>query len=157
MSDFKNTSRYPDSELQKFKTLLESKLEHSKTQLEDLKAQIIETSENTGDDYGGDWVDDSSNSANMDMLNNMALRQQKYVQELMNALMRIENKVYGICIVTGDLIDKKRLLAVPTTTKSLDAKTNLHRRVEKRMRYRVTDNPYVKASRARAEKRNNPK
>ncbi len=157
MSDFKNTTRYPDSELQEFKVLLETKLEHSKTQLEELKKQIIETSENTGDDYGGDWVDDSSNSTNMDMLNNMALRQQKYIQELTNALMRIENKVYGICVVTGELIDKRRLLAVPTTTKSLDAKTDIHNRVQKRMRYRVTDNPYVKAGKARAAKKNNPK
>lgn len=157
MSDFKNTTRYPDNELKEFKKLLESKLEHSRTQLENLKIQIIETSENTGDDYGGDWVDDSSNSANMDMLNNMALRQQKYIQELTNALMRIENKVYGICIISGELIDKRRLLAVPTTTKSLDVKTSLHRRVEKRMRYRVTDNPYVKAGRAKAEKKNNAK
>jgi len=57
------------------------------------------------------------------MLNNMAIRQRMYIKDLENAQVRIRNKSYGICSITGDLIDKKRLLAVPTTTKSLSAKT----------------------------------
>ncbi|MBK9488377.1 MAG: hypothetical protein IPO07_05990 [Haliscomenobacter sp.] len=56
------------------------------------------------------------------MLNNMAIRQRMYIQDLENALVRIKNKTYGICSLTGQLIDKRRLLAVPTTTKSLAAK-----------------------------------
>ncbi len=154
MSDHKDIVRYPDSELAEFKLILEEKLKNSEQQLQDLKEQIIETSEKTGDDYGGDWVDDSSNSSNIEMLNNMALRQQKYIQELTNALRRIENKVYGICVISGELIDKKRLLAVPTTTKSLIAKTDMRRKAEKRMRHRITDNPYVKQSKEREEKKN---
>ena len=57
------------------------------------------------------------------MLNNMANHQRKYIQDLENALIRINNKSYGICVTTGELIDKKRLMAVPTTTKSVTAKT----------------------------------
>lgn len=56
------------------------------------------------------------------MLNNMAIRQRMYIKDLENALIRIRNKSYGICSISGQLIDKKRLLAVPTTTKSLEAK-----------------------------------
>lgn len=57
-------------------------------------------------------------------------RQRKHVQDLENALIRIHNKRFGICIVTGQLIDKRRLMAVPTTTKSLEAKTTLLKRTE---------------------------
>jgi RNA polymerase-binding transcription factor DksA len=67
-------------------------------------------------------MDDSSMNAELDMLNNMAIRQRKYIKELENASIRIQNKVYGICMISGDLIDKRRLTAVPTTTKSLAAK-----------------------------------
>jgi RNA polymerase-binding transcription factor DksA len=68
-------------------------------------------------------MDDSSTNNDVEMLNNMAIRQRRFIQDLENALIRIQNKVYGVCTVTGELIDKKRLLAVPTTTKSLAAKT----------------------------------
>ena len=68
-------------------------------------------------------MDDSSINNDVEMLNNMAIRQRRYIKDLENALVRIRNKTYGICIITGELIDKKRLLAVPTTTKSLVAKT----------------------------------
>ena len=67
-------------------------------------------------------MDDSSTASELDMLYNMANRQRKYIQDLDSALIRIKNKTYGICTVTGELIDKKRLLAVPTTTKSMNAK-----------------------------------
>ncbi|MBV6652777.1 MAG: hypothetical protein KI786_03425, partial [Mameliella sp.] len=66
---------------------------------------------------------DSNTGNDVEMLNNMAIRQRRYIQDLQNALIRIRNKVYGVCTVTGELIDKKRLMAVPTTTKSVAAKT----------------------------------
>lgn len=115
--------RYSDAELQEFKALIEGKLEKAQTQLDSLREQILEIAENSGDDHGVDWVDDSSTGNDVEMLNNMAIRQRRYIQDLQNALIRIRNKVYGICTVTGELIDKKRLRAVPTTTKSLAAKT----------------------------------
>ena len=79
--------------------------------------------ENNNDDFAKDITDFSSIQSELEMLNNMANHQRKYIQDLENALIRINNKSYGICVVTGELIEKKRLLAVPTTTKSVVAKT----------------------------------
>lgn len=115
--------RYSDAELEEFKVLIESKLEKAQAQLNSLQEQILEIAENSGDDHGVDWMDDSSTGSDVEMLNNMAIRQRRYIQDLHNALIRIRNKAYGVCTVTGELIDKKRLRAVPTTTKSLAAKT----------------------------------
>jgi len=114
--------RYSDAELEEFKVLIETKLERASTHLSGLQEQILEITENTSDEHGGDWVDDSSINNDVEMLNNMAIRQRMYIQDLENALVRIKNKTYGICIISGQLIDKRRLLAVPTTTKSLAAK-----------------------------------
>lgn len=114
--------RYSDDELAEFKALIDKKLENAREQLSSLQEQILEITENTSDEHGGDWMDDSSINNDVEMLNNMAIRQRRYIKDLENALVRIRNKTYGICSVTGDLIDKKRLLAVPTTTKSLMAK-----------------------------------
>lgn len=115
--------RYSDAELEEFKQLILDKLARSKEQLASLQEQIIDITENTADEHGGDWVDDSSINNEVEMLNNMAIRQRMYIKDLENALVRIKNKSYGICSITGQLIDKKRLLAVPTTTKSLEAKS----------------------------------
>ena len=136
--------RYSSKELAEFQELIENKIKTTTEQLDSLKAQIIEISENSGDEHGGDWVDDSSVNNDMEMLNNMAIRQQRYLQDLNNAIHRIRNRVYGVCVITGELIDKRRLLAVPTTTKSLSAKTDQRRQVAARMTHRITDNPYVK-------------
>ncbi len=118
----KSVARYSDEDLQEFKTLIDKKLERAQEQLESLQEQILEITENTSDEHGGDWVDDSSTSSDIEMLNRMAIRQRQYIRDLENALLRIRNKTYGICSITGELIDKRRLLAVPTTTKRLEAK-----------------------------------
>lgn len=115
--------RYSDAELAEFKALIEKKIAQTRENLEGLQSQILEVTENTSDEHGGDWVDDSSINSEVEMLNNMAIRQRRYLKDLENALIRIRNKSYGICVITGELIDKKRLMAVPTTTKSLSAKT----------------------------------
>ena len=117
------TIRYSDSELEEFREIVEKKLATAKEELGYLQEQILEITENSGDDHGGDWMDDSSTNNDIEFLNNMAIRQRKYIQDLENALVRIRNKTYGICMVTGQLIDKRRLLAVPTATKSVEAKT----------------------------------
>jgi len=114
--------RYSDTELEEFRVLIEGKLEQATAHLQELQEQILEITENTSDEHGGDWVDDSSINNDVEMLNNMAIRQRMYIQDLDNALVRIKNKTYGICSISGQLIDKRRLLAVPTTTKSLAAK-----------------------------------
>ena len=114
--------RYSDAELEEFRVLIESKLEKAEKHLAELQEQILEITENTSDEHGGDWVDDSSINNDVEMLNNMAIRQRMHTQDLDTALVRIKNNPYGICSVSGQLIDKRRLLAVPTTTKSLAAK-----------------------------------
>jgi RNA polymerase-binding transcription factor DksA len=118
----KSVARYSDEDLMEFKALIDKKMERAKEQLESLQEQILEITENTSDEHGGDWVDDSSTSSDIEMLNRMAIRQRQYVRDLENALLRIRNKTYGICSVTGELIDKRRLMAVPTTTKRLEVK-----------------------------------
>ncbi|MCB9310261.1 MAG: TraR/DksA family transcriptional regulator [Lewinellaceae bacterium] len=116
------TVRYSDADLQEFKSLIVSKLEKAKSQYESLKEQLKDITENNTDDFAKDITDFSSIQTEVEMLNNMANHQRKFIQELENAMIRINNKSYGICAVTGELIDKKRLLAVPTTTKSVMAK-----------------------------------
>lgn len=117
------TNRYSDTDLEEFRVLVDKKLEKAKNELSYLQEQILEITENSGDDHGGDWMDDSSTNNDIEFLNNMAIRQRKYIQDLENAVIRIRNKTYGICLTTGLLIDKRRLLAVPTATKSVEAKT----------------------------------
>lgn len=117
-----STKRYSDTELEEFRILIQGKLDMAREQLEQLQSQIFEITENSDDEYGSDWMDDSSINNEIEILNDMAIRQRKYIQDLDNALVRIKNKTYGICVVSGELIDKKRLLAVPTTTKSIAAK-----------------------------------
>jgi RNA polymerase-binding transcription factor DksA len=133
--------RYSDAELAEFKALIDKKMEQTKENLEGLQAQILEITENTSDEHGGDWVDDSSINNEVEMLNNMAIRQRRYLKDLENALIRIQNKTYGICVITGELIDKKRLMAVPTTTKSLSAKTESQNKTIERPKLRPKPKP----------------
>lgn len=125
MDQHATIARYSDADLEEFRAIVEKKLSMAKDELKYLQEQILEITENSGDDHGGDWMDDSSTNNDIEFLNNMAIRQRKYVQDLENALIRIKNKTYGICLATGQLIDKRRLLAVPTATKSVEAKTSL--------------------------------
>jgi RNA polymerase-binding transcription factor DksA len=118
--------RYSDEELEEFKRVIQEKLSQAKTELDDLRGQILDITESLEGDFGNDYMDDSSVVTDLEMLNNMAIRKRKYIQDLENALIRIKNKTYGICTITGELIDKKRLLAVPTTTKSLQGKALEH-------------------------------
>jgi RNA polymerase-binding transcription factor DksA len=114
--------RYSDEELLEFKNLIDSKLSTAREELEFMRDQILELNENSGDQQGGDWFDDSSIHQELEMLNGMVIRQQQFVRNLENALIRIQNKTYGVCSVTGQLIDKKRLMLVPHATKSMEAK-----------------------------------
>lgn len=115
-------NRYSDEDLAEFKALIEKKLEREKEEVDFMRDQIIELNENSGDQQGGDWFDDSSIHAELEMLNNQVIRKQQYIRNLENALIRVQNKTYGICSVTGQLIDKKRLMLVPHATKSVEAK-----------------------------------
>jgi RNA polymerase-binding transcription factor DksA len=114
--------RYNDEELQEFKALIESKLALAKEEAGRTDQQITDLNENGFNQQGGDWYDDSTAHTDLEMLQRMLLRQQRYVTDLHNALLRIQNKTYGICIVTGQLISKERLRLVPHATKSIDGK-----------------------------------
>ncbi len=115
-------TRYSDAELEEFKALIEEKMASAIESAKSLESQIQELTEETGAEFGIDFGDDSNINDQREMLMEMLIRQKKYIRELERALVRIKNKTYGICEVTGELIDKRRLMAVPTTTKSMTAK-----------------------------------
>lgn len=110
-------NRYSETDLAEFKFAIGKKLDKAERQLASLDMQIEEATEQRGD-----LMDSSSNSNDMEMLQMMVNRQRKHILDLTNALQRVYNNSYGICVVTGELIDKRRLLAVPTTTKNLVGK-----------------------------------
>lgn len=114
--------RYSDEELQEFKELIEKKLTQAQEELDTTQRQIDDLNENGFNQQGGDWYDDSTAHTDLEMLQRMLTRQQRHVQDLRNALLRVQNKTYGICIVTGNLIEKERLRLVPHATKSVDGK-----------------------------------
>ncbi|MEM6317880.1 MAG: hypothetical protein AAF960_09425 [Bacteroidota bacterium] len=116
------SQRYSEADLTEFKAVIDRKLAKAERQLATLDAQLQENNDNQGSH--SDWADDSSSSTNLQMLDTMANRLRKHIIDLKNALLRIHSKSYGICSISGVLIDKKRLLAVPTTTKSVAVKIN---------------------------------
>ncbi len=115
-------ARYSDQELKEFKEIILKKIENVEEDLMYLQDQLTDINESSLDSRRADWVDDSSLNADKDRLSNMFNRQRQFHQNLKGALLRIENKTYGVCSVTGKLIDKRRLKAVPHTTKSVEAK-----------------------------------
>lgn len=114
--------RYSDEDLQEFKVLIEEKLALAQEELNTTQRQIDDLNENGFNQQGGDWYDDSTAHTDLEMMQRMLTRQQRHVQDLKNALLRIHNKTYGICTVTGNLIEKERLRLVPHATKSVDGK-----------------------------------
>lgn len=116
--------RYSDSDLAEFKELIQRKLEAAKKELGYLQGLITRKDEMGGDDGDGRYMtmEDGSVSMEREQLSQMASRQITYIDHLEKALMRIENKTYGVCRVTGKLIDKARLRAVPHATLSMEAK-----------------------------------
>lgn len=113
-------NRYSETDLAEFKVQIDKHIAKAESRLSSLEEQLADATESK--DNEGDWMDGSSNSNDIEMLEMMAARQKKHLYDLQNALQRIYNKSYGICVVTGELIDKRRLMAVLTTTKSLAAK-----------------------------------
>lgn len=113
-------NRYSETDLTEFKARIEKDIAKAERRLSSLEEQLADATESK--DNEGDWMDGSSNSNDIEMLEMMATRQRKHLYDLQTALQRIYNKSYGICVVTGELIDKRRLMAVLTTTKSLAAK-----------------------------------
>jgi RNA polymerase-binding transcription factor DksA len=116
--------RYSDSDLTEFRELIQRKLESAKKELAYLQGLITRKDEMGGDNDDGRYMtmEDGSMSMEREQLSQMASRQITFIDHLEKALMRIENKTYGICRVTGKLIDKARLRAVPHATLSIEAK-----------------------------------
>ena len=114
--------RYSDQDLKAFKDLIEDKLQTAEKELSIMNGQLEEFKSGESGSQGGDISEENSLAAELDMLIKKATRQQQFIKNLSNALIRIENKTYGICSITGDLIDKKRLMLVPHATKSIAGK-----------------------------------
>lgn len=118
-------TRYSDEELKEFETLILGKLEKAREEFRILK-ETLNRNNDAGTDAtsGGNTkvLEDGAETAEKENLSQLAARQQKYITNLENALVRIKNRTYGICSVTGKLIPKERLIAVPHTTQSIEAK-----------------------------------
>ncbi|MFK8006209.1 MAG: TraR/DksA family transcriptional regulator [Saprospiraceae bacterium] len=113
-------TRYNNKELSEFQKIIEAKLVEAKKQLNFYTNQKAEMANNPDAKVKG--LDDGMSTVENERLSTMALRMQKHIQHLENAKLRIQNKVYGICRVTGKLIAKERLVAVPHATLSMEAK-----------------------------------
>lgn len=116
--------RYSDKDLQEFKELIEAKLIEAQSDLDLLRGQLDHSDDHGTDDTGRSFnmMEDGSETMSREEMAQLAVRQEKFIQNLKNALIRIENKTYGICRVTGKLIQKQRLKLVPHATLSIEAK-----------------------------------
>ena len=117
-------TRYSDSELQEFKDIILEKIRIAKEELSALTSTLSNSNANGTDDTAGTYktLEDGSATLEKEQVNQLAARQKKFIDNLEAALVRIENKTYGICRETGKLIQKERLKAVPHTTLSIEAK-----------------------------------
>ena len=116
--------RYSDAELQEFKELILQKLETAKQDYEELRAAITHSSSNGVEDTSPTFkvLEEGASSLSKEESGQLAQRQYKFIQSLEAALVRIENKTYGVCRETGKLIPKERLMLVPHATLSVEAK-----------------------------------
>lgn len=119
-----NTVRYSDKDLAEFKKLIQEKIEKAQHDLELIKSAYMNDHNNGTEDTAPTFKAFDEGSAVMSKESNsqLAIRQEKFIRDLKNALIRIENKTYGVCRVTGKLINKKRLELVPHATLSIEAK-----------------------------------
>lgn len=120
MSEKAIKTRYSDDELEEFNQIIEAKLSEAKQQLDFYKKQLEDRANNSDAKIKG--LDDGIGTAENERLTTLAARTTKHINHLENAKIRIQNKVYGICRVTGKLISKERLKAVPHATLSIEAK-----------------------------------
>ncbi|MAD31742.1 MAG: molecular chaperone DnaK [Cryomorphaceae bacterium] len=121
-----NKSKYSDVELTEFKEIIQKKIEKAEQDLDLLREQFANDKNNGTDDTSPQFKSFEEGSSVMSKERNsqLATRQEKFIRDLKNALIRIENKTYGICRVTGKLIDAERLKLVPHATLSMEAKLN---------------------------------
>jgi len=117
-------NKYSDEELEEFKELINKKLDKAKEDYELLKSSITQSDNNDTQDTSPTFkvLEEGAATLSKEEAGKLAQRQLKFIQHLQAALVRIENKTYGICRETGKLIRKERLMAVPHATLSIDAK-----------------------------------
>ena len=122
MSDIK--LKYSEEDLKEFRQIIEKKIKRAQEDLEILKSAYKNDADNGTDDTSPSFksFDEGSDLMNKEANVQLAIRQEKFIRDLKNALQRIENGTYGVCRVTGKLIQKERLKLVPHATLSIEAK-----------------------------------
>ena len=117
-------TRYSDDDLQEFREIIQQKIARAEEDLALLKSSYMNGSNNGTDDTSPQFksFEEGSETMSKEANTQLAIRQEKFIRDLRNALIRIENKTYGVCRVTGNLINKKRLFLVPHATLSIEAK-----------------------------------
>ena len=120
--------KYSEADLAEFKEIILNKIEKAQTDLELIKSAYMNDLNNGTDDTSPTFkaFEEGSETMSKEANSQLAIRQEKFIRDLKNALFRVENKTYGVCKVTGKLISKDRLLIVPHATMSIEAK-NLQR------------------------------
>ena len=116
--------RYSDSDLKEFEALIHEKIASAQEDLDQLQRSLSHSDDNSTEDTAPTFkmMEDGSETMSREETAQLAARQQKFIQSLQNALLRIKNKTYGVCRVTGKLIPKERLRLVPHATLSIEAK-----------------------------------
>ena len=119
-----NKVKYSDAELQEFREIIEAKIAKAQEDLELIQSTYKNDSNNGTDDTSPTFkaFEEGSETMSKEANVQLAIRQEKFIRDLKNALLRIENKTYGVCRVTGKLIQKERLKLVPHATLSIEAK-----------------------------------
>ena len=123
-------TKYSDAELEEFKAIILEKMEAAKREFENLRATVMNANENDTEDTSPTFknMEEGASTLSKEDAGRLAQRQMKFIQNLQAALIRIENKTYGVCRETGKLIPKERLRAVPHATLSIEAKEGQPRR-----------------------------
>ncbi len=126
METKREKTRYSDEELKEFKEIIQKKLEEARAGLKLLTEAYTTQNANDTNDTSPSFkiLEEGSQVLSKEENGQLAARQQKFIRDLENALIRIENKTYGLCRVTGKLISKERLRSVPHATLSIEAKLN---------------------------------
>ncbi len=116
--------RYSDKDLAEFREIIEDKIKVAKEHLELLRSAYMNDHNNGTDDTSPTFkaFEEGSETMSKEANTQLAIRQEKFIRDLKNAILRIENKTYGVCRVTGKLISKERLKLVPHATLSIEAK-----------------------------------
>ena len=117
-------ARYSDADLAEFKELILRKINKAQSDLDLIKSAYMNDLNNGTDDTSPTFkaFEEGSETMSKEANSQLAIRQEKFIRDLKNALFRVENKTYGVCKVTGKLISKERLMIVPHATMSIEAK-----------------------------------